>query len=101
MDNKLAAPEAAAEPSIPGSSAAPEPSPTAGAGPARKKRRRPRLLYSRYPVPPRELAGKWVAWSRFQIVASGETLAEVKKQVGSAKIKGASYEFLPPLDARY
>jgi hypothetical protein len=48
-------------------------------------------------VPPRELAGKWVAWSRYKIVASGDTLAGVIAQVKESGIKGASYELLPGL----
>jgi hypothetical protein len=55
------------------------------------------VAVSPYPVPPRELAGKWVAWSRYQIVASGETLGEVMDRVASEGIKGASYELLPSL----
>jgi hypothetical protein len=78
---------------------------TASKGPSRRrdgevevapsKRRRPRLPVSPYPAPPRELAGKWVAWSRYRIVASGDTLAEVMDRVVAEGIKGASYELLP------
>ena len=55
------------------------------------------VAVSPYPVPPRELAGKWVAWSRYRIVASGETLGEVMDLVASEGIEGASYELLPSL----
>ena len=55
------------------------------------------MAVSPYPVPPRELAGKWVAWSRYKIVASGETLGEVMDSVASEGIEGASYELLPSL----
>jgi hypothetical protein len=71
-----------------------------GAGKAEatpSKRRRTGPLVSPYPVPPRELAGKWVAWSRYKIVASGDTLGEVMDSVASERIKGASYELLPSL----
>jgi hypothetical protein len=61
------------------------------------KRRRSGPLVSPYPVPPRELAGKWVAWSRYKIVASGDSLAGVVARVKESGIKGASYELLPPL----
>ena len=61
------------------------------------KRRPPGPLVSPYPVPPRELAGKWVAWSRYQIVASGDTLAEVMDRVAAEEIHGASYGLLPEL----
>jgi hypothetical protein len=64
---------------------------------APSKRRRSGPLVSPYPVPPRELAGKWVAWSRYKIVASGDTLATVVARVKESGIKGASYELLPPL----
>ncbi len=64
---------------------------------APSKRRPAEPLVSPYPVPPRELAGKWVAWSRYKIVASGETLAGVIAQVKESGIKGASYELLPGL----
>jgi hypothetical protein len=64
---------------------------------APSKRRRTGPLVSPYPVPPRELAGKWVAWSGYQIVASGETLAEVMDRVAAEEIQGASYELLPEL----
>src|SRR5947209_2216502 len=57
----------------------------------------PGVAVSPYPVPPRELAGKWVAWSRYRIVASGETLGEVMDSVASEGIKGATYELLPSL----
>ncbi len=53
------------------------------------------VAISPYPVPPRELAGKWVAWSRYRIVASGETLGEVMDSVAARGIKGASYELIP------
>ena len=55
------------------------------------------MAVSPYPVPPRELAGKWVAWSRYKIVASGETLGELMDSVASEGIEGASYELLPSL----
>jgi hypothetical protein len=61
------------------------------------KRRRPGPPVSPYPAPPRELAGKWVAWSRYRIVASGDTLAEVMDRVAAEGIRGASYELLPDL----
>jgi hypothetical protein len=61
------------------------------------KRRRSGPPVSPYPAPPRELAGKWVAWSRYQIVASGDTLAGVMDRVAAEGIKGASYELLPEL----
>ncbi len=49
-----------------------------------------------YPKPPRELAGKWVAWSNSgQILASGETLAEVTR--ATVDQPGVSYERLPSL----
>jgi hypothetical protein len=61
------------------------------------KGRRSGPLVSPYPVPPRDLAGKWVAWSRYKIVATGDTLAEVIARVKSDGVKGASYELLPGL----
>jgi hypothetical protein len=58
-----------------------------------------RVLQSNYPSPPRELAGKWVAWSRDrQIVASGDTLAGVVATVASLPIEDASYERVPRFD---
>ena len=71
-----------------------------GAGKAKAAPSNPRrsgLLVSPYPIPPRELAGKWVAWSRYKIVASGDTLAGVIAQVERDGVKGASYELLPGL----
>jgi hypothetical protein len=51
-----------------------------------------------YAAPPRELAGKWVAWSKEgRIVASGETLSGVVDLVTLKKIRGASYECVPLL----
>jgi hypothetical protein len=65
----------------------------------RKKFKRLVEIVSPYPAPPRELAGKWVAWSPdYRIVASGETLAEVVESVKSAGIEDASYELVPRLD---
>jgi hypothetical protein len=55
------------------------------------------VAVSPYPVPPRDLAGKWVAWSRYRIVASGETLGEVMDSVAAEGIKGASYQLIPSL----
>jgi hypothetical protein len=65
---------------------------------APSKRRRAGPMVSPYPIPPRELAGKWVAWSRYKIVASGDTLAGVIAQVKSGKMKEVSYELLPGLE---
>lgn len=49
-----------------------------------------------YAVPTRELAGKWVAWSRDgRLVTSGDTLAEVKAFVEREGARGVSYEHLP------
>lgn len=96
MDNELAAREAAT-----GSPAAEGPSSAAEAGPARKKRRRVVRIVPARPMPPIEVCGKWVAWSRRQIVASGETLAEVRQKVESQKIKGAAYELIPPANVRF
>jgi hypothetical protein len=63
------------------------------------RRRKTGVLISPYPLPPRELAGKWVAWSRYEIVASGDKLADVVNQVKSEGIKDASYELLPILES--
>ena len=66
-----------------------------------KKPRTPRGILSSkpYPTTPRELAGKWVAWSRDrQIVASGDTLAGVVATVASLHIEDASYERVPRFD---
>jgi len=57
-----------------------------------------RVLETNYVKPPRELAGKWVAWSRDgRIVASNETLASVMDHVEREGIKGVSFERLPRL----
>lgn len=52
-----------------------------------------------HPLAPRELAGKWVAWSSDlgQIVAHGDTFAEVRDQVATAGAEKVSYEKLRPL----
>lgn len=50
-----------------------------------------------FPKAPRELAGKWVAWSAAgEILASGDTFAEVVK-AGEGR-PGVSYERLPKLE---
>lgn len=42
---------------------------------------------------PRELAGKWVAWSHEgELLASGNTLAEVRALVGRNAGQGVSFE---------
>jgi hypothetical protein len=87
----------AARKKIPSRKTAPARLGTGKAKAAPWKRRRSEPLVSSYPVPPRELAGKWVAWSRYKIVASGDTLATVVSKVKESGIKGASYELLPPL----
>jgi Family of unknown function (DUF5678) len=76
------------------------PAPLNGARPRRGASTRLRgPALSRYPIPPIELAGKWVAWSRDrEIIAAGETLAEVMAMVESRAPRGASYELLPRLD---
>jgi hypothetical protein len=61
----------------------------------RREERGRSVAVSPYPVPPRELAGKWVAWAKYEIVASGETLGEVMDFVAAEGIKGASYELIP------
>jgi hypothetical protein len=45
------------------------------------------------------MAGKWVAWSADgrTIVASGDTLAEVRERADKAQVGRVSYEHLPPL----
>jgi hypothetical protein len=53
---------------------------------------------SPYPRPPRELAGKWVAWSRYRIVFSADKLDDVVDYVEREGISGVSYERLPTLD---
>jgi hypothetical protein len=53
---------------------------------------------SPYPKPPRELAGKWVAWSQYQIVFSADKLDDVMDWVERQGIKGVSYERLPTSD---
>jgi hypothetical protein len=67
-----------------------------GAG-LRGMRRRDVPVIPTCPSP--EFAGKWVAWSGDgqQIVASGDTLAEVQERVRRAQAGGVSYERLPPL----
>jgi hypothetical protein len=100
MENNLAAGEVVTQGSTSDPSAVSEPSrhPETGEATAvSPKRRRARCMVSPYPIPPRELAGKWVAWSRYRIVASGETLGEVMDSVASEGITGASYELLPSL----
>jgi Family of unknown function (DUF5678) len=67
--------------------------------PAALRRPKTGMLVSRYPVPPRELAGKWVAWSNYRIVASGDTFADVMDQIAVAQVKNASYERLPSLNS--
>ncbi len=64
----------------------------------RLKRRRLQEMASPYPKPPRELAGKWVAWSQdYQIIAFDDTLATVIDHVDREEIQGVSYERLPNL----
>jgi hypothetical protein len=66
--------------------------------PAFLKRRESKGGTPPYAAPARELAGKWVAWSKEgHIVASAETLSEVVDFVTLKKIRGASYECLPLL----
>src|SRR4051795_8411529 len=52
-----------------------------------------------HPLAPRELAGKWVAWSgdNREIVAYGDTLAEVRDRVAHSGAGRVSYEKLRPL----
>ena len=64
----------------------------------RPSRQRVQEVVSPYPKPPRELAGKWVAWFQdYRIVASHDTLAAVIDQVKREGIEGVSYERLPNL----
>lgn len=50
----------------------------------------------RYSTPPRELAGRWVAWSRDgRLLASGRTLGRVRREVRRLGEGGASYELIP------
>lgn len=99
MDHEHAAPEAAA------TSTASTPDPTAAASPSpdRKKRRRRRMRFVEpiREIPPIEVCGKWVAWSGRHVVASGETLAEVKEKVELANIEDPSYELIPPANVRF
>ena len=52
-----------------------------------------------HPLAPPELAGKWIAWSgnNREIVAYGDTLAEVRDQVAHMRGGEVSYEKLRPL----
>jgi Family of unknown function (DUF5678) len=68
--------------------------------PAARRRLMLNALVLPNPLPPRELAGKWVAWSNRRIVASGDTLAEVVHQVKAVGIEDASYDLLPMLASR-
>lgn len=52
---------------------------------------RPTVMPGRDRIP-LALAGKWLAWSDGKIVASGESLAEVRAFVRLHGIKGASFE---------
>jgi len=66
--------------------------------PAFLKRRKSQGGTPPYAAPPRELAGKWVAWSQDgQIIASDDTLSALVDLVTSRKISGASYELIPLL----
>lgn len=51
------------------------------------------------PLPPIEYAGQWIAISHDneEILAHGDTLADVRAQMYNARIGDASYEKLPPL----
>ena len=55
------------------------------------------------PVPPAELHGKLVAWNQEgnEIVASGDTFAEVKAKALAAGEKRPRYERIPPADAHF
>lgn len=55
------------------------------------------------PVPPVELHGKLVAWNHAgtEIVASGDTFAEVKAKALAAGEKRPRYERIPPADAHF
>ena len=62
------------------------------------KRRNGCLAPSPYPPPPRELAGKWIAWSRDgQILFSGDALGPLMDRVEQEGIRGVSYEVLPKI----
>lgn len=59
--------------------------------------RRDPAIVSAFPKAPRELAGKWVAWSATgEILGSGESFADVVK--ASEHHPGVSYERLPKLE---
>jgi hypothetical protein len=66
---------------------------------ARDSSEGPGVTAGSHPLAPREFAGKWVAWSadHREIVASGDTLAEVREQVARSGVGGVSYEKLCPL----
>jgi len=50
-----------------------------------------------------QYGGKWIAWDddAVKIVASGETLEEVRQQALSAGIKLPGLEFVPPSDRAF
>lgn len=47
--------------------------------------------------------GKWIAWddAAVRVVASGETLEEVRKQAVEAGVKLPGLEFVPPSDRAF
>ena len=53
------------------------------------------------PAVPRELAGRWIAWSADgrRIVASGRTLDEARRHAGQATSERVSFERLGPAPA--
>jgi len=57
------------------------------------------VIVRSHPLAPPELAGKWIAWSgdNREIVAYGDTLAEVRDQVAHIRGGEVSYEKLRPL----
>ncbi|MCI0334560.1 MAG: DUF5678 domain-containing protein [Planctomycetes bacterium] len=50
-----------------------------------------------------EYGGKWIAWDDdgLKIVASGETLEQVREQAQSAGVKLPGLEFVPPSDRAF